>query len=72
MVERREANNKAKKEGKKKKDFPYKDKECVVPEAQRRDCLYGFKATDEEIDAMALEADKDVRSDPDLALCRVN
>ena len=36
-------------------------KESAVPEVQRKDCLYGFKATDEEIDAMALEADKDVR-----------
>merc|ERR1711881_668395 len=34
-------------------------KESAVPEVQRKDCLYGFKATDEEIDAMALEADKD-------------
>merc|ERR1711881_295090 len=34
-------------------------KENAVPEVQRKDCLYGFKATDEEIDAMALEADKD-------------
>ena len=63
VIERREANEKAEKEGKEKKDFPYRDDECAVPEAQRRDCLYGFKATDDEIDAMALEADKDVRSD---------
>ena len=69
VIERRWANKKAVKEG---KEAPFYDDECVVPEAQRRDCLYGFKATDEEIDAMALEADKDVRSNPDLALCHVN
>ena len=69
VIERREANKKAEKEG---KEAPFGHDECVVPEAQRRDCLYGFKATDDEIDAMALEADKDVRSDPDLALCHVN
>jgi hypothetical protein len=34
-------------------------KEPAVPEVQRKDCLYGFYATDDEIDAMALEADKD-------------
>ena len=41
--------------------------EDVVPEVLRKDCLYGFKATDDEIDAMALEADKDVRSERRLA-----
>ena len=36
-------------------------KDIAVPEVLRQDCLYGFNATDEEIDGMTLAADADVR-----------
>ena len=36
-------------------------KDIAVPEVLRQDCLYGFNATDDEIDGMSLAADADVR-----------
>ena len=42
----------------------------AVPEVLRQDCLFGFQATDDEIDGMSLAADADVRPGPLQQLAR--